>query len=112
MSPRCASAARTRRSCSATCTSTARAHGATHLCICPCISPERLPSVQDDAAKAEVRERRAHAALMLGYLHLDGEGTRRDNGAAVAHMRAAAALGNTEAQSTLGSLYNSGQFGK
>lgn len=57
------------------------------------------------------RERLAHACLILGYLHMDGEGTRRDNGIAVRHMRAAAELGNPEAQTTLGWMYNTGQFG-
>ena len=52
------------------------------------------------------------ALLMLGYLHLDGEGTKRDNKEAVGAMRRAAALGSDEARRTLGWLYNTGQFGE
>lgn len=59
----------------------------------------------------DAHERRAHAQLMLGYLHLDGEGCKRDNVRACSHLRAAADLGNAEASSQLGSLYNTGQFG-
>ena len=71
-----------------------------------------VPSAVQDEASAAVRDRRAQAQLMLGYLHLDGEGTKRDNAAAVAHMRAASELGSSDAQTVLGSLYNTGQFGK
>lgn len=51
------------------------------------------------------------ALLILGYLHLDGEGTKRDNQEAVVAMRRAAELGSDEARRTLGWLYNTGQFG-
>lgn len=70
------------------------------------------PITAQERAQSEQSDRIAHAHLMLGYLHLDGEGTRRDNGAAVTHMRAAAGRGNAEAQKTLGWMYNTGQFGK
>lgn len=68
--------------------------------------------MQDNTpAAADAQQRQASAHLMLGFLCLDGEGTRRDNMAAVAHMRTAAALGCGEAQAQLGSLFNTGQFG-
>ena len=68
------------------------------------------PLARQEETRRET-ERLAHARLILGYLHLDGEGTRRDNGAAVKHLRAAAELGSAEAQATLGWMYNTGQFG-
>ena len=52
------------------------------------------------------------ALLMLGYLHLDGEGTKRDNKEAVVVMRRAAELGSDEARRQLGWMYNTGQFGE
>jgi TPR repeat protein len=52
------------------------------------------------------------ALLMLGYLHLDGEGTKRDNMEAVSAMRRASELGSDEARRTLGWMYNTGQFGE
>jgi TPR repeat protein len=52
------------------------------------------------------------ALLMLGYLHLDGEGTKRDNREAVSAMRRASELGSDEARRTLGWMYNTGQFGE
>lgn len=52
------------------------------------------------------------ALLMLGYLHLDGEGTKRDNKEAVVALRRAAELGSDEARRTLGWMYNTGQFGE
>jgi TPR repeat protein len=53
----------------------------------------------------------SQASLILGYLHMDGEGTKRDNEVALQHMRAAADHGSDEAKSTLGWMYNTGQFG-
>lgn len=73
----------------------------------------RRPAATTECASSlsSEAERRANAHLILGYLYVDGEGTRRDNRAAVRHLRAAAELGCAEAQKALGSLYNTGQFG-
>lgn len=54
----------------------------------------------------------ARASLLLGYLFMDGEGTKACNLEAVRHMRRAAALGDEEAHRTLGWMYNTGQFGE
>jgi uncharacterized protein len=58
-----------------------------------------------------IQQQQAQAHLILGYLFMDGEGTKQDLGEAVKHMRAAAERGNEEAETTLGWMYNTGQFG-
>ncbi|GAQ81685.1 hypothetical protein KFL_000870210 [Klebsormidium nitens] len=53
----------------------------------------------------------AAAGLLLGYMHLDGEGIAAPNNTeAVRWFRFAAELGNREAEKTLGWLWNTGQF--
>ena len=51
-----------------------------------------------DVRGKAAQQRTAAVHLMLGFLSLDGEGTKRDNAAAVAHLRRAASLGNEEAR--------------
>lgn len=58
-----------------------------------------------------MRSMMARATLVLGYLHLDGEGTKEDKLEAVKFLKVSSSLGNTDAQKTLGFLYNTGQFG-
>lgn len=53
----------------------------------------------------------AVVALLLGLLHLDGEGSRVDVPEAMRWLKHAAMLGSAEAERVLGSLYNTGQFG-
>ena len=53
----------------------------------------------------------SQAAVLLGYLHLDGEGIKEDKELAVKWMKLSSSLGNVDAQTTLGFLYNTGQFG-
>lgn len=53
----------------------------------------------------------AVVALLLGLLHLDGEGSRVDVPEALRWLKQAAQLGSAEAERVLGSLYNTGQFG-
>ena len=53
---------------------------------------------------------RLQAAHILGYLCLDGEGTRADTQAAIRWFRPAERYGCLEAGRVLGSLYNSGQY--
>lgn len=53
----------------------------------------------------------AVASLLLGLLHLDGEGSRVDVPEAMRWLKQAALLGSAEAERVLGSLYNTGQFG-
>lgn len=50
------------------------------------------------------------AAHILGYLHLDGEGTRVDVGAAIRWFRLAERHGCRDAGRVLGSLFNTGQY--
>lgn len=50
------------------------------------------------------------AALLLGYLFLDGEGTKVDVAAAIRWFRLAERHGCRVAGRVLGSLYNTGQF--
>ena len=52
----------------------------------------------------------ATAAGIMGFLHLDGEGTQACNATAVKWFKIAAENGNLEALKTLGWLYNTGQF--
>lgn len=52
----------------------------------------------------------ATAAGIIGFLHLDGEGTQAYNVTAVKWFKVAAENGNLEALKTLGWLYNTGQF--
>jgi len=51
------------------------------------------------------------AATILGYLHMDGEGTKIDNVAATKWFAIGKAHGNKEAERTLGWMWNTGQFG-
>jgi len=50
------------------------------------------------------------AACIMGFLHADGEGTAACNEAAVKWFRLAAENGNIEASTTLGWMYNTGQY--
>jgi hypothetical protein len=52
----------------------------------------------------------AQAAHVLGFLHLDGEGTKQDTGAALQCFKTARLCGCTEAGSVLGSLFRNGQY--
>lgn len=52
----------------------------------------------------------AHAALMLGFMYLDGEGTKTDVVEAVKWFKKASSHGNGEAQKQLGVLFNTGQY--
>ena len=52
----------------------------------------------------------ATAAGIMGFLHLDGEGTQACNSNAVKWFRVASSNGNKEASKTLGWLYNTGQY--
>ena len=52
----------------------------------------------------------ATAAGIMGFLHLDGEGTQACNTSAVKWFRVAQSNGNKEASKTLGWLYNTGQY--
>lgn len=52
------------------------------------------------------------AALILGYIHFDGEGSaREDRERACAYFRAAKEAGCEEAAAALGWAYNTGQYG-
>lgn len=53
----------------------------------------------------------ASAATILGYLHMDGEGTKIDNIQATKWFAIGKANGNKEAEQTLGWMYNTGQYG-
>ena len=55
-------------------------------------------------------ESMATAAGIMGFLHLDGEGTQACNVTAVKWFKIAAEHGNREADKTLGWLYNTGQY--
>lgn len=55
-------------------------------------------------------ESMATAAGIMGFLHLDGEGTQACNVTAVKWFKVAAEHGNREADKTLGWLYNTGQY--
>ena len=52
------------------------------------------------------------AALVLGFLHFDGEGCATDRPRACAYFRVAAAAGCDEAAKTLGWILNTGQYGE
>ncbi len=52
----------------------------------------------------------AVAALLLGYVHLDGEGGRVDRVEAIRWFKVAVQHGSVEGERVLGSLYNTGQF--
>ncbi|KAK9818231.1 hypothetical protein WJX72_009147 [[Myrmecia] bisecta] len=51
------------------------------------------------------------AALLLGYLHFDGEAAKQDVAEAVRWFKVAAASGSREAENMLGTLFNTGQYG-
>lgn len=53
----------------------------------------------------------AQAAHILGYLHLDGEGTRADTAVAIRWFRLAERCGCRDAGRVMGSLFNTGQYG-
>jgi TPR repeat protein len=50
------------------------------------------------------------AAGIMGFLHLDGEGCQACNTTAVKWFKVAADAGNKEASTTLGWMYNTGQY--
>jgi TPR repeat protein len=95
----------------------------TQLCCCNCMrfvtrSSEQCRKQTHDlwivgmqCDSSEYASMKSQASLILGYLHMDGEGTKRDNAVALQHMREAADNGSDEAKSTLGWMYNTGQFG-
>eukprot|EP00892_Ulva_mutabilis_P012297 jgi/Ulvmu1/943/UM102_0026.1 len=72
----------------------------------------RKARLRQRRSNSAVQEQVARASLLLGYLHMDGEGTKASNLEAVRHMRRAALLGDEEAHRTLGWMYNTGQFGE
>ena len=51
------------------------------------------------------------AALLLGYLAMDGEATKQDYMEAIRWFKIAAEQGVHDADMLLGTLYNTGQFG-
>eukprot|EP00192_Tetraselmis_astigmatica_P011083 CAMPEP_0117664040 /NCGR_PEP_ID=MMETSP0804-20121206/8975_1 /TAXON_ID=1074897 /ORGANISM="Tetraselmis astigmatica, Strain CCMP880" /LENGTH=369 /DNA_ID=CAMNT_0005471181 /DNA_START=181 /DNA_END=1290 /DNA_ORIENTATION=- len=53
----------------------------------------------------------AQAFLLLGFMYFDGEGVPRSEEGAVRNFRRAASFGSREAEQTLGSIYNTGQYG-
>lgn len=53
----------------------------------------------------------AASATILGYLHMDGEGTKTDNLLATKWFAIGKEHGNKEAEKTLGWMWNTGQFG-
>ena len=55
-------------------------------------------------------ECRATAAGIMGFLHLDGEGTAACNVTAIKWFKVAAENGCAEALKTLGWLYSTGQY--
>ena len=69
----------------------------------------RLASSLGDESKA--RKLTGKAALFLGFLHLDGEGTKVDNAAAVNFFRVAASHGEADAERQLSSIYSTGAYG-
>ncbi|KAL4421539.1 hypothetical protein ABPG75_010830 [Micractinium tetrahymenae] len=66
-----------------------------------------LPALLDAASCRRIL---AQAAHILGYLHLDGEGTKADVGAAIRWFRLAERHGCRDAGRVLGSLFNTGQY--
>lgn len=65
--------------------------------------------IQDHFERQDVKLQ-AQAALMLGFMHLDGEGTKTDVAEAVKWFKKASSHGNGEAQKQLGVLFNTGQY--
>lgn len=64
------------------------------------------------AASRSLPPELASAGLLLGYIHLDGEfSVRQDLPEAVRWLKVAAKAGSREAEKVLGSLYNTGQYG-
>jgi TPR repeat protein len=55
-------------------------------------------------------QQQAQAHLILGYMYMDGEGTKQDLGKAAKHMREAIKRGSEEAETTLGWMYNTGKY--
>jgi TPR repeat protein len=51
------------------------------------------------------------AALVLAFLHLDGEGVARDRARACLLFKAAAGAGCAEAAKNLGTIFRTGQYG-
>ena len=58
-----------------------------------------------------MREVLAKAALLLGFLHLDGEATRFDAGEALYWLKVALLHDCVEAERIIGTLFNTGQYG-
>ena len=52
----------------------------------------------------------AEASTILGFMYLDGEGTRQDNTEAVRWFKEGKAYGSEPAARALGHLFNTGQF--
>lgn len=72
----------------------------------------RTARARQRVSNSNLQRQIASASLLLGYLHMDGEGTKVSNLEAVRHMRRASMLGDEEAHRTLGWMYNTGQFGE
>ena len=53
----------------------------------------------------------AKAALLLGFLHLDGEATRFDSGEALRWFKVALLHDCPESERVIGTLFNTGQYG-
>ena len=53
----------------------------------------------------------AKAALLLGFLHLDGEATKFDAGEALKWFKVALLNDCAEAERIIGTLFNTGQYG-
>lgn len=53
----------------------------------------------------------AKSALLLGFLHLDGEATRFDAGEALKWFKVALLNNCAEAERIIGTLFNTGQYG-
>lgn len=58
-----------------------------------------------------LREVLAKAALLLGFLHLDGEATKFDAGEGLKWFKIALLHECTEAERIIGTLFNTGQYG-
>lgn len=73
----------------------------------PDAAPRQLPVLMTPAGCRRVL---AQASHILGYLWLDGEGTRADTPTAIRWFRLAESCGCQDAGLVLGSLYNTGMF--
>lgn len=63
------------------------------------------------ACSISEREVLAKAALLLGFLHLDGEATKFNAGEALKWFKIALLHDCSEAERIIGTLFNTGQYG-